>query len=238
MRIDVVVIKLLEDVVIDNTIMRFFKKHNIVEFKSHSDTLNIKAFDKVLSYFYAYLSKNSAAFDETAITFVSVRRPEKLLGILQKERGYQIITSEDQGIYYINTEGCSTTRVPAMQLVVSSELNAEDAELIKAVRNDWTREYRDSLLESAESIDDELLRETIFLLCSANEHVLQEGEDMNLTAKEKRFLRKWSEKVGLAEELKQEGWQGGRQECAQELLEYLEKGHSIREAKDMFLAVR
>jgi flagellar biosynthesis/type III secretory pathway protein FliH len=133
-----------------------------------------------------------------------------------------------------------------MQLVVSSELNAEDAELIKAIRNDWTREYRDSLLESAESIDDELLRETIFSLCSANEHFLEEGENMNMTPKEKRFLRKWTEKVGLAEELKQEGWQGGlqegwqggRQECALELLEYLEKGHSIKEAKDMFLAVR
>jgi predicted transposase YdaD len=73
---------------------------------------------------------------------------------------------------------------------------------------------------------------------------------MKMTPKEKRFLRKWTEKVGLAEELKQEGlqegwqgglqegWQGGRQEGVQELLEYLEKGHSIKEAKDMFLAVR
>jgi predicted transposase YdaD len=77
---------------------------------------------------------------------------------------------------------------------------------------------------------------------------------MNLTAKEKRFFRKWSENIGLAEELKQEGlqegwqgglqegWQGGRQEGrqegVQELLEYLEKGHSIKEAKDMFLTVK
>jgi flagellar biosynthesis/type III secretory pathway protein FliH len=85
---------------------------------------------------------------------------------------------------------------------------------------------------------------------------------MNLTAKEKRFLRRWSEKVGLAAELKQEGlqegwqgglqegwqgglqegwqegWQGGRQEGVQELLEYLKKGHSIGEAEKMFLAVK
>jgi flagellar biosynthesis/type III secretory pathway protein FliH len=77
---------------------------------------------------------------------------------------------------------------------------------------------------------------------------------MNMTPKEKRFLRKWTEKVGLAEELKQEGlqegwqggwqgglqegWQGGRQEGVQELLNYLKKGHSIGEAEKMFLAVK
>jgi predicted transposase/invertase (TIGR01784 family) len=221
MRIDVVVIKLLEDVVIDNTVMRFFKKHNIVEFKSHKDTLGIKAFDRVLSYFYAYLSQQqqSIRFDEAAITFVSVKRPGKLLRILQDERGYKIIASGVDGIYYITADGPSSTRVPAMQLVVSSELSAEDAELIKAIRNDWTLEYRDRLLESAENSDDDLFKETIFSLCSANEHALEEDKGMNLTAQERRFLHKWAAKAGVAEELKQEGWQEGRLEGWQEGIE-------------------
>ncbi|MDR3013530.1 MAG: hypothetical protein LBU70_10065, partial [Chitinispirillales bacterium] len=160
MKIDVVVIKILEDVVIQNTVMRFFKKHNIVEFKGPGDILSIGAFDKVLSYFYAYLSQKSVRFDETTVTFVSTKRPRKLLKILQGERKYKIIASEAHGIYYITTMGSrSEGYVPAMQLVVSSELSAEDAEWISAIRDDWTVEYGAEILEKAESTNDSQLRD-------------------------------------------------------------------------------
>ncbi|MDR3013532.1 MAG: hypothetical protein LBU70_10075 [Chitinispirillales bacterium] len=72
------------------------------------------------------------------------------------------------------------------------------------------------MLENIENIDDESLKDTILSLCLANEHVLEEGVDMNLTAREKKSFHKWAAKIGVAEELKQEGWQEGRQEGRQE----------------------
>ena len=90
--------------------MRFFRKHNIIEFKGPNDTLNLWSFDKVLSYFHAYLSKNRVGFGETTVTFASVRRPVKLLKALEEERGYKIIPSGTDGIYYITVEGRQADR--------------------------------------------------------------------------------------------------------------------------------
>ncbi|MDR2577620.1 MAG: hypothetical protein LBC70_02255, partial [Chitinispirillales bacterium] len=240
MRIDVVVIKLLEDVVIDNTLMRFFRRHNIVEFKGPTDTLNIKAFDRVLAYFYAYLSQNSVVFSEAAITFVSVRRPEKLFRVLQKERGYKIIASEARGIYYIVGEGQSSTFVPAMQLAVSSELSAEDLEWVGAIRNDLTAEYGVKLVEKPEVVgEDAPLREFMYLLYHANYNILEEVENMTVAEKKvRKYLDGWAVRSGAAERWKQEAWQEGKQEGRQEgryeLLEFLRNGHSLEEAEKAF----
>ncbi|MDR3012419.1 MAG: hypothetical protein LBU70_04335 [Chitinispirillales bacterium] len=213
MRIDIVVINLLEDVVIENTVMRFFKKHNVVEFKGPKETLNIGAFDKVLSYFYAYLSQKSARFDETTITFVSTKHPKKLLKILREDRKYKIIASESRGIYYITIEGVPFAHAPAMQLVVSNELSAADAEWIKAVRDDWTAEYGVEVLEKVENTADSQLREIAHLLWLANNNNWKEGGMHPVL--EKRLMKLMVES-GAAEKLRLEGWQGGLQEGWQE----------------------
>jgi hypothetical protein len=232
MRIDIVVIKLLEDVVIDNTLLRFFRRHNIVEFKGPTDTLSIGSFDRVLSYFYAYLSQNSAVFSEMTITFVSVRRPEKLLRVLQGERKYKIIPSEARGIYYIVGDGQSSAYIPAMQLAVSNELSAEDLEWVKAIRNDLTAEHGAELVGRPEvDGEDAPLRELMHSLYIANFNALEEVDGM--TAAEKRvrkFLEEWAVKSGFIERSKQEG----RQEAVHELLNFLRNGHSLEEAEKMF----
>jgi hypothetical protein len=213
MRIDVVVIKLLEDVVIKNTVMRFFRRHNIVEFKGPTDTLDIESFDKVMSYFYAYLSQRPVKFDEVAITFISTRRPQKLLKVLQSERKYKIIASAQPGIYYITTDAPSLPYVPAMQLVVSNELSAKDAEWIKAIRDDWTVEFGAEVLEKTEKMNDSQLRDVAFSLLWANYHNWKE-EIMKLVPSE--YFEKWIESTGITERVRQKGRQEGRQEGHQE----------------------
>ena len=247
MRIDILVVKLLEDVVIDHTIMRFFRKHNIIEFKGPNDTLNIWSFDKVLSYFHAYISKNRIGFGETTVTFASVRRPVKLFRALEEERGYKIIPSGTDGIYYITIEGRSAAHVPAMQLVVNSELSAKDAGWIKAIRNDWTKEDGVEIVTKAKRAKDPDFLEAVHLLCYANINVLEEV--MEMTRAEKKFgqiIDKWAIKTGKAEKWMHKGWQKGAQEgwqkgwrkgalkTAQQLLNFLERGHSIGEARAKF----
>ena len=231
MRIDVLVIKLLEDIVIKNTVMKFFRKHNIIEFKGPTDILNIEAFDRVLSYSYSYLSQNSVNINETAITFVSVKKPENLFEILKNERKYKIVSAKASGIYYI-MGGTS----PAMQLIVNSELSARDADWIKAIRNDWTVEDGIELVKKFESTgEDKILREVLYSLCIANNDILEEVEKM--TADERKtmkFLSDWSKSSGMAQKWKQEARQEGRQEGMQQIFAFLSQGHTLEEAKRKF----
>jgi predicted transposase/invertase (TIGR01784 family) len=165
-----------------------------------------------MSYFYAYLSQRPVKFDEVAVTFISTRRPQKLLKILQSERKYKIIASNQPGIYYITTDAPSLPYVPAMQLVVSNELSAKDAEWIKAIRDDWTVEFGAEVLEKTEKMNDSQLRDVAFSLLWANYHNWKE-ETMRLQGKN---FKKWLVTSGLTEEIQQEAWQGGRQEGRQE----------------------
>jgi len=247
MRIDIVVIKFLENVVIENTVMKFFRKHNIVEFKGPTDSLTINSFDRVLSYFYAYLSQKSLDIDDVAITFVSVKYPKKLLEVLQNKRNYKIIPAQERGIYYIMTNEGACGYIPPIQLVVNSELSAEDAELIEKIRNDWTVEEGAEMLKRFDNITrNNPLAEIINLLCSANNDIFEEDESMTtrpLTKKRAReILFSWSEKSGVLEEARQQAAQQaaqqatrqGMQQGMQQLFVYLSQGHSLEEAKKKF----
>ena len=233
MRIDIVVVKLLEDIVINNPVMEFFKKHNIIEFKGPTDILSIEAFDRVLSYFYAYLSKNSINFSDVTITFISVKKPEKLLDILKNERGYKIISSKNRGIYYIKSSGST----PVMQLVINSQLSVKDGVwLMNSIRDNWTVQDGAAILKKYEDTQDfDLIREVMHELCTANINIMEEVEEMTVNERKARnFLKGWSIKSGWAQTWKQEGRQEGRQEGVQQLFEFLSSGHSLSEAKKKF----
>ena len=97
---------------------------------------------------------------------------------LEEERGYKIIPSGTDGIYYITVEGRQAAHVPAMQLVVNSELSAKDAGWIKAIRNDWTKEDGVEIVTKAKRAKDPDFLEAVHLLCYANINVLEEVMDM------------------------------------------------------------
>jgi len=152
-RIDVVIIKLLEDIVIENTVGRFFNRHNIIEFKVPKDTLNIEAFNKVIGYSFFYISQNDATVKDTAISFVSVKYPKKLISGIKKEKIYEIIPSKDSGIYYILPRSKDNAQIPKMQLVVSSQLSADDVLWLEMLRDDLTAQNLDKCLELYENTE-------------------------------------------------------------------------------------
>jgi len=235
MRIDIVVIKLLEDVVIKNAVMKFFRKHNVLEFKGPTDILDIEAFDRVLSYFYAYLSKNSVKFDEATITFVTVKRPEKLFEILRNERKYKIVSARSSGIYYIKSLGS----IPLMQLAVNSELSDSDW-LMSSIRDDWTVQEGIEIVKKFEDTrDNDLLREVMFSLWTANIDIMKEVDEMTIEErKAMKFLDDWAVKSGRAKEWEQQGAQRGMQQGIQEgmqqIFAFLKSGHTLEEAEKKF----
>ena len=105
--IDLTVVKKPDDLVIDNNIGRFFRKHNILEYKSPRDELNLETFYKVQAYALLYMiapgncEANGAPINEKDITVTIVRAayPRELIKDLT-EHGYTVI-EQPNNIYYI-----------------------------------------------------------------------------------------------------------------------------------------
>ena len=233
-RIDVVIVKLLEDFVIENTVGKFFNRHNIIEFKSPKDTLNIESFKKVIGYSFFYMSQNNIEIEDTAISFVSVRYPKKMIGYLEKRNFYEIIPSQDSGIYYINPKS-NLSPLPKMQLVVSSQLSAEDVQWLELLRDNLTAKNLEKCFDLYEQTEKyrEQIEEVLRGLFTANSELLRTEEIM--TVAQKRFNENFAyfaERTGMAKTWEQRGIQQG----VQKLLDLLEKGVSLTEAKRMVLA--
>lgn len=105
--IDLTVVKKPDDLVIDNNIGRFFRKHNILEYKSPRDELNLETFYKVQAYALLYMiapgncEANGAPINEKDITVTIVRAayPRELIKDLT-EHGYTVL-EQPNNIYYI-----------------------------------------------------------------------------------------------------------------------------------------
>ena len=131
LQIDCTVVKVKRDCKIKNEIGKIFRKHNIFEYKSPMDELNIDTFYKAVAYacLYKVLPNhvNEIPAEEITITLIRDRKPVKLLGELEKSGyGYK---KEAAGIYYVNGA------MFPVQIIVSSELDVDMHVQLKALTN-------------------------------------------------------------------------------------------------------
>ena len=131
LQIDCTVVKVKKDCKIKNEIGKIFRKHNIFEYKSPMDELNIDTFYKAVAYacLYKVLPNhvNEIPAEEITITLIRDRKPVKLLGELEKSGyGYK---KEAAGIYYVNGA------MFPMQIIESSELDVDMHVQLKALTN-------------------------------------------------------------------------------------------------------
>ena len=129
LQIDCTVVKVKRDCKIKNEIGKIFRKHNIFEYKSPRDELNIDTFYKAVAYacLYKVLPNhvNEIPAEEITITLIRDRKPVKLLGELEKSGyGYK---KEAAGIYYVNGA------MFPVQIIVSSELDVDMHVQLKAL---------------------------------------------------------------------------------------------------------
>ena len=123
LRVDMLVVKKKYDCEIQNEIGKIFEKHNLIEYKSPSDSLNFDVFLKGIAYAYLYKSNEAHVddiqLDEVTLSFIREAKPIKLLKILRKEK----FTIEEKypGIYYI-----SRGKDIKIQIIVSRELREEN----------------------------------------------------------------------------------------------------------------
>ena len=122
LQIDLLVIKKPPHVKIKNEIGHLFRQHNVVEYKSPKDSLNIDDFYKTLAYAFLYksLAKEVDGIPVSQLTLSLVRQgyPREMVKKLEAE-GMQI-QRQYPGIYYV--EGA---HIPA-QIIAINELDAEN----------------------------------------------------------------------------------------------------------------
>ncbi len=123
LQMDMLIVKKEKDVEIRNEIGKIFRKHNIIEYKSPDDTMNLNTYMKVIAYACLYKAYENhvgdVKLDEITITMIREKKPVKLLHWFEKN-GYQI-QEVFKGIYYITKESQFLT-----QIIVSKQLSKEN----------------------------------------------------------------------------------------------------------------
>ena len=131
LQIDCTVVKVKKDCKIKNEIGKIFRKHNIFEYKSPKDELNIDTFYKAVAYacLYKVLPNHvdEIPAEEITITLIRDRKPVKLMQELEKS-GYEC-KKETAGIYYVYG-----VMFP-VQIIASSELDTDMHVQLKALTN-------------------------------------------------------------------------------------------------------
>ena len=129
-QIDLLVIKKPAGAVLENEIGKLFRGHNILEYKSPDDAMNVDTYYKTLAYAYLYKASGERVdviqADDISISLVRERKPRELLRYLEKN-DFEIINPYP-GVYYIGKEGFLPT-----QIIVSGELDKESHRWLTAL---------------------------------------------------------------------------------------------------------
>ena len=180
LEIDLLVVKKEKNIRITNEIGSFFLGHNILEYKSPYDELNIDTFYKSQSYAGLYKSYgktvNERKASDITVTIVRESKPYKLFMYfmqhgIQMEKPYP-------GIYHIRNVVPFQT-----QILVTKELDPVNHTWLKALSARMKREELEYLLHRIEALktgfDKELADAILEITVQANKQIIDElkGDD-------------------------------------------------------------
>lgn len=175
LEVDLLVIKKNSHIRITNEIGKLFCGHNIVEYKSPLDHLNIDTFYKAEAYACLYKAYGKTVDERKAedIT-VSLVRESKPTGLFAyfKEHGIAF-TNPYKGIYHVTESVLFPT-----QIIVTKELNPKEHIWLKALSGQMKKQQMRELLEKIEKLDlkfdRELADSVLQVSISANKQVVEE----------------------------------------------------------------
>ncbi|MCI9500658.1 MAG: hypothetical protein HFG76_01390 [Hungatella sp.] len=175
LEIDLLVIKKDQTVQVENEIGRIFRGHNILEYKSPEDHLDIDTFYKSEAYAALYKSYGDTVderrADDITVSIVREAKPEGLFRYF-KDHGIRV-ESSSKGIYHIQE------KVPfSTQIIVTRELEGESHTWLKALSDKLKKEQLKSLLECTEGlklkVERELADAVLEVSIRANQKVVEE----------------------------------------------------------------
>lgn len=180
LEIDLLVIKKDPGVRMVNEIGKMFRGHNIVEYKSPEDHMNIDTFYKAGAYGCLYKaygeSVNERPADDITISIIRDTKPEGLFRYF-KEHNIRV-TNPYAGIYYVLDAVLFRT-----QIIVGRELNQKEHTWIKALSDRVQKQEMRNLLERVHGLtqkfDRELADSVLEVSIGANWKIVEElrGDD-------------------------------------------------------------
>ena len=181
LEIDLLVVKKNASVHISNEIGKIFRGHNIMEYKSPEDHLDIDAFYKTGAYASLYKSYGKTVdeikADDITVSMIRGTKPEGLFQYF-KENEYSM-SNPYKGIYYIEGNVLFPT-----QIIVTKELNRETHIWLKALSEKLgkkdIRKLLDGISQLTERMDRELADSVLEVSIGANKQVIEEliqGDD-------------------------------------------------------------
>ena len=181
--IDCLVIKKKKDVVIKNEIGKFFKKYNIIEYKSAKDSLSIDDVAKIQGYAHLYKaygeSINAVKFDEVTVTLIRESKPIGLFKYFEENK--YTVSNPGKGIYYIE----SGLKLPT-QIIIGKELTHENHEWFNLLSDKVTKQEMARAIEYSRNVKNKNEKELIDAIFEvsvlANKDIVEElkmgDEDM------------------------------------------------------------
>lgn len=174
LEIDLLIIKKRASIQISNEIGKFFRGHNILEYKSPEDHLDIDALYKAMAYASLYKAYGNSLDERKAeditVTMIREAKPESLFRYL-KEHNYKIQSSY-QGIYYITGNLLFPT-----QIVVSRELNLSEHIWIGSLSQKMKKQDMRELFIRVQKLDNkfekELADSVLQVSIEANKEVME-----------------------------------------------------------------
>lgn len=158
LEIDLLVIKKEKDSEIHNEIGRIFRGHNIMEYKSPKDQMDIDTFYKVSGYASLYKSYGKTVdgikAEDVTISLLREAKPRELFNYFKTNNVK--VEMPYKGIYYI--QGISP--FPA-QVIVIKELGQEEHMWIKALTDKMKKTDLENLIEKSGELCDEYDRKLV-----------------------------------------------------------------------------
>jgi hypothetical protein len=201
LRIDLRIIKKNADVEIKHSIGRFFRGHNIIEFKSRTDYISRSDFFKVCAYGLLYLTLEKPDYNDVTLTLISNKHPRSVFKILH-DKGYKI-NNPANGVY--NIDGF----LLPIQIINTSELSDEDNFWLYALNNECNITTAEKILTlCGENMKDEKYSLYLQTIMTAEEHIFEEVAEMSKKRQEQAMYRIFMQD-GVAEDAKEEIMQKG-----------------------------
>ncbi|MBR5566448.1 MAG: hypothetical protein IKW08_09885 [Roseburia sp.] len=150
LRVDMLVVKKKISCEIQNEIGKLFDKHNLIEYKSPSDSLNYDVFLKGIAYAYLYKSNeehvDEICLEEVTLSFIREAKPIKLIKKLREEKFD--VEQKYPGIYYIIKE-----KYIKIQIIVTRELREENHIWLNALSDKMKKNQVLTFLKTAQGLN-------------------------------------------------------------------------------------
>ncbi len=203
LEIDLLIIKKDSHVCIKNEIGWLFRGHNILEFRSPKDHLDIDSFYKASAYACLYKAYGETVDERKAndIT-ISIVRESNPDGLFHYFKDHKIpISNPYPGIYYVLNEVLFPT-----QIIVTRKLDGENHKWLKALSDKLKKQEMAALLKNIKSLsqkfDKELADAVLEVSVKANSQVVEElkGDEAMCQALLEIMEPEINKIVGLAKE--------------------------------------